>query len=206
MRRAAWMTVPGAVLLAVSSAWADEPVEGERDFQQAVKDAWIDGRLEAAYTFNEHLNPFAINTDVENGVVTLTGRVESDIDRDLAAEIAEGLDGVVEVDNRLAVGGDREYRAEGNDRERDDRSRDAEERRSFGQWVNDATTSAAVKAALIGNDNIRARDIDVETSDDIVTLRGVVSSDQESELAEQLAKNHRDVREVRNELEVRSRS
>ena len=200
MRKAAWFTLPGAVMLAVSSGWADETVEGERDFQQAVKDAWIDGRLEAAYTFNQHLNPFAINTDVENGVVTLTGRVESDIDRDLAAEIAQGLDGVVVVDNRLMVGGEREYREPANESD----ARAAEERRSFGQWVNDATTSAAVKAALIGNDNIRARSIDVETRDDIVTLRGVVSSEQESELAEQLARNHRDVREVRNQLEVRS--
>ncbi len=196
MRNARYLAIPTAALLAVSSSvWADEAADTDRDFERAVKDAWIDGRLEAAYTFNEHLNPFAIDTEVENGVVTLSGRVESDIDRDLAAEIARGLDGVLEVNNLLEVGGEVEPA--------NVRNESVEERRSFGQWVNDATTSAALKAALIRNENIRARDIDVETRDDVVTLRGEVGSEAEKDLIEQLARNHRDVRDVRNELQVR---
>jgi osmotically-inducible protein OsmY len=35
-----------------------------------------------------------------------------------------------------------------------------------------------------------------------VTLRGIVTTEQEKQLAEQLAKNTRDVRQVRNELRV----
>jgi osmotically-inducible protein OsmY len=115
---------------------AQAPQSGDRDLEQTVQDAWIDGRLESTYIFNEHLGAAAIHTDVRNGIVTSTGTVEGDIDRDLAGE--------------------------------------AEDRRSFGQWVNDATTSAAVKSALIPNENIRARDIDANTDNDVVTLRGVV--------------------------------
>ena len=63
--------------------------------------------------------------------------------------------------------------------------------------MNDATTSAAVKAALIRNENIRAVDIEVETADDVVTLRGHVASKEQKELAERLAQNTRDVKRVR---------
>jgi osmotically-inducible protein OsmY len=209
-----------AAFMAASLAWGQEAESGDRDFQEAARDAWIDGRLEGAYIFNEHLSAAAINTDVRNGVVTLTGTVDSDIDRDLAAQIAEGLKGVSRVDNRLRVAGeDRDVDADDrpagavSTREDDGRARvgsaidgdldaDAEERRTFGQWVNDATTSAAVKSALIGNENIRARDIDVDVVDDVVTLRGVVASEQQKELAAELAENTRDVRQVRNELRV----
>jgi hyperosmotically inducible periplasmic protein len=133
--------------------------------------------------------------------VTLGGTVESDIDRDLAAEIAKGMKGVVSVDNRLRVAGEARSGAQARDRDVDS-GVDADERRSFGQWVNDATTSAAVKAALVRNENVRAADIDVETDHDVVTLRGVVRSEEQKELAEQLAKNTRDVKQVRNELRI----
>jgi osmotically-inducible protein OsmY len=187
-------------LLVTAVASGQQAETGDRDLQRAVHDAWIDGRLEGAYIFNEHLSAAAIDTAVKNGAVTLSGTVESDIDRDLAAEIAKGMKGVVSVDNRLRVAGERPAGAA---RERDvDSGVDAEERRSFGQWVNDATTSAVVKAALVRNEHVRAADIDVETEHDVVTLRGVVGSQEQKELAEQLAKNTRDVKQVRNELRV----
>jgi hyperosmotically inducible periplasmic protein len=190
-----------AAWLLASSTFAQAPASGNRDFEQTVQDAWIDGRLESTYIFNDHLSAAAIRTDVRNGVVTLTGTVESDIDRDLAAEIAEGLKGVVSVDNRLEVAGEPERERPSADAGVD-RDSEIADRRSFGQWVNDATTSAAVKSALIGNENIRARDIDVDTDNDVVTLRGMVATEQQKQLAEQLAKNTRDVKQVRNELRV----
>jgi hyperosmotically inducible periplasmic protein len=186
-----------AALLVSSLASGQQPASGERDIERAVQDAWIDGRLESAYIFNDHLSATAIDTKVRNGAVTLTGTVENDIDRDLAGEIAKGLKGVVSVDNQLRVAG--EPAAAHRDV---DRNAAIEEQRSFGQLVNDATTSAAVKAALIRNENIRARDIDVDTEDDVVTLHGIVGSEEQKQLAEQLAKNTRDVKQVRNELRV----
>lgn len=192
------------LLLASGACSADdeqqgvEPVAG-RTVEQAVTDAWIDGKLEAAYTFNRHLSAFAIDTDVENGIVTLTGTVNSDIDRDLAGEIAKGLEGVNEVENRLLVAAESEAWSHGADA---DSESAAQPRRSFGRWVDDATTTAAVKAKLIGNSNVAARDIDVDTRDDVVTLTGSVRSDEERDLAEALARNVPEVRELHNQLRV----
>ena len=157
----------------------------------AAKDAWIDGQLEAVYALNRHLSAFAIGTEVDKGIVQLTGNVNSDIDRDLAGELAKNIDGVVEVDNELVlVPGAHATPAEGEDR-------------SFGTWIDDATTTASVKTKLLGNANTAGMQIDVDTRGNVVTLSGEVASSEEKALAEELTRNTGDVKDVRNQLVVR---
>jgi osmotically-inducible protein OsmY len=178
-----------AVLLAAGALTAAPSFGGERTGE--VKDAWITGKLEAVYALNRHLEGYAIDTDTQNGVVHLTGTVESDIDRDLAGEIAKGIEGVMSVDNDLKVasGSRKPATSSGDDR-------------PFGVWIDDATTTAAVKSKLLANPNTKGLKIDVDTRGDVVTLRGEVSSSEEKQLAEELAKNSGDVKEVRNQLVV----
>ncbi len=157
----------------------------------AAKDAYIDGKLEAVYALNRHLSAFAIDTEVDKGIVHLTGKVQADIDRDLAGELAKSIDGVVEVDNKLTIVADaRVPSKEGEDR-------------SFGAWIDDATTTASVKSKLMGNANTKGMQIDVDTRGDVVTLSGEVASGEEKALAEELARNTGDVKNVRNQLVVR---
>jgi len=158
----------------------------------SVEEAWMTGKLEATYALNSHLSAFAIDTHVEDGVVTLSGTVATDVDRDLATEIAKGIEGVTEVNSELLVSAD----------DARDESEKGKRRRAFATWVDDATTTAAVKSKLIGNGNILARDINVDTESDVVTLRGHVDTNEQRQLAEQLARNTDDVRDVRNELIV----
>jgi osmotically-inducible protein OsmY len=156
----------------------------------AAKDAYIDGKLEAVYALNRHLSAFAIDTEVDKGIVHLTGNVQADIDRDLAGELAKNVEGVVEVNNDLTIVADaRVARAEGEDR-------------SFGAWIDDATTTASVKSKLMGNPNTKGMKIDVDTRGDVVTLSGQAASSEEKSLAEELARNTGDVKDVRNQLVV----
>ena len=179
-----------AATLTLSSATA---LAGSSSFAGATKDAWLTGKIETAFVLNAHLNPFAIDTNVDNGVVHLNGIVHSAIDRDLAAEVARGVDGVVEVKNDIKV-------------DPNSGAMKAKEpsdgRRDFGSWVDDATTTAMVKTKLVGNSNTSGLKIDVDTQDDVVTLSGRVSSAAERDLAEQIAKNVGDVEGVHNNLVV----
>jgi osmotically-inducible protein OsmY len=59
-----------------------------------------------------------------------------------------------------------------------------------------------VKTKLLGNSNTKGLEIDVDTEDDVVILSGRVESTAESDLAEQIALNTGDVKEVRNNLVV----
>jgi osmotically-inducible protein OsmY len=72
----------------------------------------------------------------------------------------------------------------------------------FLQKVKDATTTAQVKTRLIGNENIAAGDIDVDTRNNVVRLSGMVRSDVERQLAEFIARNTSGVLSVWNELEI----
>ena len=53
-------------------------------WENESKDAWIDGKAETVLLMNTNLNNFDINTDVKNGKVMLTGKVNSDVDKELA--------------------------------------------------------------------------------------------------------------------------
>ena len=50
------------------------------------------------------------------------------------------------------------------------------EHRDFPSWLDDATTTAAVKSRLIANSNTKDLQIDVDTRDDVVTLSGRVAT------------------------------
>jgi osmotically-inducible protein OsmY len=158
-----------------------------------TKDAWIDGKLEAVYLLNRHLNSFAIDTSVADGIVHLTGRVPTGIDRDLAGELAKGIEGVVDVNNDLQIAAASAAAPPAK----------ASSERSFGAWVDDATTTASVKTKLLADKNTGGLKIHVETRGDVVTLTGEVASAEEKSLAEQLARNTGDVGNVHNELIVK---
>jgi hyperosmotically inducible periplasmic protein len=184
------MNKPLAVI-ALLGALVALPASGAEP-KGSVKDAWITGKIETVYALNRHLSAFAIDTEVTEGAVHLTGKVESDIGRDLAGELAKGVEGVVSVDNDLVV--DAKARV----------PESASAERPFGVWVDDVTTTAAVKSKLLTNDNTDGLQIDVDTRADTVTLSGEVASAEEKQLAEQLARNTGDVKDVRNQLVVRS--
>lgn len=172
-------------------AGTDPEAAGEYQESSALKDAWMDGKLEAAYALNRHLNPFSIDTRVDNGMVFLSGHVESEIDRELAGDIAQNIDGVTAVRNDLIVQpGDGEKRAA------------AGSERTFAQRIDDATTTATVKSKLLIDGETQGLRIDVDTLDHVVTLSGDVDTAAESNLAEQIASNIDEVERVRNELRV----
>jgi osmotically-inducible protein OsmY len=183
------MTVASLALLALPAAAQNADDSGS--FTGAAHDAWLAGKVEMAYTLNTELSPFEIDTHVDNGMVTLKGTVDSDVERDLAEQIAQGVDGVESVSNELRV----EMQKEGAAASRN-------EHRDFPSWFDDATTTAAVKSRLIANSNTKGLQIDVDTRNDVVTLSGRVATGEQKELAEQIASNTRDVDSVRNLLVV----
>lgn len=73
------------------------------------------------------------------------------------------------------------------------------------QIAEDAAITAAVKARLIADPDVRAFDINVDTYDAVVLLQGRVTTREQRVAAERLARGTRGVRGVRNELTLRRR-
>lgn len=70
---------------------------------QAIDDASITAAIKGKYLVDDTLKGLDISVDTEQGVVTLTGPVQSDTAKELATQIAQGVEGVVRVDNQLTV-------------------------------------------------------------------------------------------------------
>lgn len=74
---------------------------------------------------------------------------------------------------------------------------------TLGTKIDDSSLTARIKAALIANPDTKARQIDVDTSNGVVTLRGTVDSQLAKSTAESTAKSIAGVGTVQNELMVK---
>ena len=73
-----------------------------------------------------------------------------------------------------------------------------------GQFVDDATITTRVKARFAEDTSVSAMRIQVETLNGTVQLSGFATSQSEKDKASQLARGVPDVKEVRNNIIVRS--
>lgn len=170
-----------ALTLGASSVYADS---SKNQWQDQAKDAWIDGKAESMLMVNTDLNNFDINTDVEQGVVILTGNVDTELDKSLAGGLVRQIDGVSQVENDLTV------------------SQPASKAADLGQAVVDTKVSAALKTSLLLNPDISGTNINVSVEDGVATLSGKVKSDGVRDLAVLMAENAQDVERVIDELKV----
>jgi osmotically-inducible protein OsmY len=142
-------------------------------------DSGITSVVQKALESDEKVNARQVDVQTREGVVYLTGVVDTEEARREAARVAwrtKGVDGVV---NLLTVG-----------------------ERTVGSWIEDVTISSTVKSKLITNSEIKAGDIDVGSSQGVVTLIGRVSSQAIKSDAERIARGTTGVKDVKNELLV----
>ena len=177
-----------------TAAYAGD-MDTDNKWEKGAKDAWIDGKAEATLLFNGNLDSFDINTDVKNGNVVLTGKVENSVDKKLAEELVANIDGVTSVDNKLTVVSDKDMEG--------DMSDDMEDTVDEGtSELTDAKIATVIKTRLLMDTDISGFDIDVDVENGVVTLTGDVDSDAERDLAVEIAKNASDVRDVESNLRV----
>ena len=160
-------------------------------WENESKDAWIDGKAETVLLMNTNLNNFDINTDVKNGKVVLTGKVNSELDKELAEELVLSLDGVTDVDNSLTVVKSMDTEDKNNDMMDDDDND-----------LTDAKITTVITTRFLFDSEVGGTDIDVDTDNGVVTLNGSVESEAEKQLAVKIAKNAEDVRDVVDKLAI----
>lgn len=173
----------GLVVLSPMAAHADDS-----DMNRQLDDARAEGSVSTAIATNRNLSPFSIDVDVEGNTAVLTGEVESEVEKDLAEQIAADIDGIENVDNQLQVGKEGDHNKAGE--------------RTLADRMSDTSATATIKSKLLWNNSTEGLDIHVDTENGVVTLTGETDSSASKELAERLAEDTDGVREVRNELQV----
>jgi hyperosmotically inducible protein len=142
-------------------------------------DSGITNVIQEKLENNEKVKARQVGVETREGVVFLTGVVDTESARQEAGRVAWRTEGVEGVENELTVG-----------------------ERTVGSWVDDVMISSKVKSKLIANSEIKAGDIDVSSSQGVVTLIGRVSSKTMSSDAERIARGTKGVTNVNNELTV----
>lgn len=70
-----------------------------------MSDAAITAKVKSALLADQSTSGLAIQVETQEGVVQLSGFVESAAEKERAAELALGIDGVKDVKNDIRVGG-----------------------------------------------------------------------------------------------------
>jgi hyperosmotically inducible protein len=77
--------------------------------------------------------------------------------------------------------------------------------RTVGQTIDDATVTAKLKTALLQAPDVKGTDVNVDTVNGKVTLKGAVESQAQADRAVQIARASEGVREVDNQLMVKAK-
>lgn len=156
---------------------------------QEVIDARQETQIWTTYALSPYLRANDLSVSVHDGKATLTGKVSDDVNKDLADQIALGVDGIKKVDNRIEVVPNYTSRKMAADRD-------------YGERVEDASITAAVKSKLVASRYADGLTAKVETLRGHVKLTGFAGSAESKEAAGSLAMNTHGVHAVSNQLVV----
>lgn len=74
---------------------------------------------------------------------------------------------------------------------------------STGEYIDDTWITTKVKAALVDSDDVKAREVNVETFKGVVQLSGFVESQQAMNEAVSIARGIQGVTSVRNDMRIK---
>lgn len=149
-----------------------------------IDDATITTKVEAKMTEDPNVSAFNVDADTNNGVVRLSGTVKTEQARAEAEKLARNTEGVKRVINDIKIG----------------------ETRDMGERVSDTEITTKVKAKITGDGDLNPFNINVDSKDGVVTLRGTVKTSQAKQEAERIARETKGVRSVQNMLKVEAAS
>jgi len=154
----------------------------------AVTDTGITANVKSKFVADDVVKSSQIEVSTKDGVVTLTGNVDSDAAKAKAIELAKATKGVKDVVDMVSA---REASGNGNA---------PEPERTAGEAISDTGITMSVKTRLLDDPQVKGLKIDVDTRDGVVFLTGAVGSDAEKAKAIQLAKETKGVRDVQSNL------
>jgi hyperosmotically inducible periplasmic protein len=222
------MTTPqllsGALGLTLSLSVACNRTDANREAREAatevraaaaqagdrLSDGWLTTKVQAQYFADQDIKARYINVSSRDGVVTLSGYVESPAARAEAVQIARNTDGVRSVDDQLLIGVSPKDEAFATARDTDSGAvatggsagadAAAAERRDT---LDDDRITSMVQARFFLDPVVKARAIDVVTDNGVVTLRGNVANESERAQALLLARQTNGVGRVEDMLTVK---
>jgi len=156
---------------------------------QEVTEARQESQIWTTYALSPYLRANDLKVSVHAGKATLSGNVAESVSKDLAKQIALGVDGIKSVDNEIKVVPD--YKAPARTGER-----------AYGEVVDDASITSVVKSKLEWSRYAEGLSANVDTTRGAVKLTGTADSVEAKDAAGKMASNTHGVHAVNNQLVV----
>jgi hyperosmotically inducible periplasmic protein len=179
-----------------------------------VDDSALKSSIEKRISANTSLKSDDIKVDADNGVVTLTGKVHSEAQKTTAARLAH-VSGVTRVDNKLevepATAGTTGMKAKSKTDKAVDKTASGAKTagketkkagESVGEEITDGWITTKIKTDMVGEDALKDSDINVDTTEHVVTLKGTVLTAAGRARAVQIAKGTKGVTKVIDNLTI----
>lgn len=154
---------------------------------QQASDATTTGKVASAFALSKRLSAYDIGVTTQAATVTLTGQVPSEIDKELAANVAQDTTGVKQVVNQILV-------------EPTVKPSEASLRESG--RIADLEIQADLRERLSASPELADKAIQVSVQNRTLTLTGQVETPAQKTGAEQLARSLSNVTVVNNQLSV----
>lgn len=148
-----------------------------------MDDSAITATVKSALISNKKINNADISISTEKKVVTLSGFIDSQHEKNMAVASTKKIEGVAHVIDKLHV-------------------REAQPA-SVSRYAGDAVITSQIKARLLAKSDIHSRHISVKTSGGMVLLSGDVESKDQARQVVALVKDVTGVQGVKSDLKVK---
>jgi osmotically-inducible protein OsmY len=189
----AFFVVGGLTLVSVP-AGAQTAARPAPAAQAQNTDDALENRIEYRLETNATTRKYDVRVKVRNGVATLEGDVATAAQKAEAERIAK-IDGVTRVENKIDVDPDEDKSV--TDRVKAGLSK-------TGETITDAWITTKVKWFFLGEDELKGSDINVDTNNKTVTLKGTVKTQAGKQKANQLARDTDGVSKVVDQLVIKN--
>jgi len=142
----------------------------------STTDRQIEDTAKASYNYRKILDN-NVKVKASDGVVTLTGKVDSEDQRRIAEDTVSDIPGVVRVNNLVKL--------------------DSNAREGSDEWM-----AIKIRSRLLVKSNVSLAKTKVDVKDGVVTLTGTAKTPAQKELTEAYVKDIDGVQSVRNEIVV----
>ncbi len=147
-----------------------------------IDDSVVTARVKSALLADPDVKSFDFKLETRKGEVQLSGFVDTQTQIDRAIEIARGVAGVRNIDNKVSLKG---------------------AATTVGNKVDDGIVTAKVKAALLADANVKSSDFAVITRKGEVQLSGFVDNRSQIDRAIEVAHGIEGARSVSNEMSIK---
>jgi osmotically-inducible protein OsmY len=167
-----------------------EPTTSGAGDTERMTDAGITTRIQSKYFLDDLVKPRDIAVVTRDGVVTLSGQVDSESQKQRAISVARSVHGVVDVEEQLRVASPGAATIAG-------RQWGVPEGASDDTWI-----TTQIQSKFYTDAFVKVGDVEVITQAGAVTLTGTVPSAEGKRRAEMIARDTAGVQQVRNQLSV----